>query len=276
MELTHTDTRLLDTQRAFDSVAPTYDGPRGNNALIQRMRDITWRRMAREFAPGAHVLDLGCGTGHDAIHLAQSGYCVTATDWSPAMCARTHERVAESGVADRVRVLNLGAQDLRPLVAENAQFDGAYSNFGPLNCVPDLAESAAQCAQLIKPGGTMIFTVIGRVCPWELAHYIVVKRNFKRARVRFKREITPVNLNKNTVWTRYYTPMAFYQPYAQHFDLAGYHALSLFVPPPYLTTLHDRAKPVFDALAWLDDRTGGWPGLRDMGDHFLMVLRRKA
>ena len=32
------DTQLLDTQHAFDSVAADYDGPRGNNELIQRMR----------------------------------------------------------------------------------------------------------------------------------------------------------------------------------------------------------------------------------------------
>ena len=29
------ETQLLDTQRAFDSVAADYDGPKGNNALIQ-------------------------------------------------------------------------------------------------------------------------------------------------------------------------------------------------------------------------------------------------
>ena len=30
--------QLLDTKRAFDSVAADYDGPTGNNALIQAMR----------------------------------------------------------------------------------------------------------------------------------------------------------------------------------------------------------------------------------------------
>ncbi len=39
--------RLLDTQRAFDSVAADYDGPRGNNALIQRMRQTLWDTVLR-------------------------------------------------------------------------------------------------------------------------------------------------------------------------------------------------------------------------------------
>ena len=34
---------LLETQAAFDSVAADYDGPRGNNTLIQRMRATMWR-----------------------------------------------------------------------------------------------------------------------------------------------------------------------------------------------------------------------------------------
>lgn len=269
------ENRLLDTQRAFDSVAPTYDGPRGNNPLIQRMREIVWRRMARTFAPGSRLLDLGCGTGHDAIHLAQAGYTVTATDWSSAMVTRTRERAAEQGVAAKIVARHVGAQDLQALIDDGSRFDGVYSNFGPLNCVPDLAKTAAQCAQLLRPSGTMIFTVIGRVCPWELAHYTFIKRNFKRARVRFERGITPVNLNKQTVWTRYYTPAEFYQPFAPHFALTAYHALSLFVPPPYLTGMHDRAKPLFNTMVWLDDRVGGWPLLRNMGDHFLMILTRR-
>jgi hypothetical protein len=33
-------THLRDTQDAFDSVAADYDGPRGNNSLIQDMRDV--------------------------------------------------------------------------------------------------------------------------------------------------------------------------------------------------------------------------------------------
>jgi SAM-dependent methyltransferase len=268
------DTRMLETQRAFDSVAPTYDGPRGNNALIQRMRDIMWRKLEAAFPGGSHVLDLGCGTGLDAVHLAQRGYSVTATDWSPEMVRRTHDRARDMNVSSRVAARHIGAQDLSQLVGEGACFDGAYSNFGPLNCVPGLQHTASQLTQLIKPGGQMIFTVIGRICPWELLHYIG-NGNFKRARVRFRRDITAVNLNKHTVWTRYYTPREFYRPFREGFELTHYEAFSLFVPPPYLTWLHDRHPAFFNACAMLDNQAGAWPLLRDMGDHFLIVLTRK-
>src|SRR3546814_8438415 len=56
--------QLQDTRRAFDSVAADYDGPRGNNALVQRMRRTLWDVVSREVAPGSRLLDLGCGPGN--------------------------------------------------------------------------------------------------------------------------------------------------------------------------------------------------------------------
>src|SRR5208282_69259 len=129
-------TQLRDTQDAFDSVAADYDGPRGNNPLIQDMREEMWRWLHKTFAPGSRLIDLGCGTGLDAVHLAKLGYQVTATDWSPRMVARTAARALKESVTAQVQALRLGAHELRGLDGDGA-FDGAYSNLGPLNCVPD-------------------------------------------------------------------------------------------------------------------------------------------
>src|SRR5580704_19696619 len=84
--------RLRETQDAFDSVAADYDGPRGNNALIQDMRSEMWRTLDATFAPGSRLIDLGCGTGLDAVRMARVGHHVTATDWSQRMVERTRER----------------------------------------------------------------------------------------------------------------------------------------------------------------------------------------
>src|SRR5258708_25178408 len=177
-----TPPQLRDTQAAFDSVAADYDGPRGNNDLIQDMRSEMWRWLQTTFSPGDYLLDLGCGTGLDAVYLAKQGYRVAATDWSPLMVQRTAERAAAQQVTDLVRAMNVGAHELQRLSDADA-FDGAYSNLGPLNCVPDLADVARECARLLKPGGALVFTVIGRFCPWEIAHYV---RRARWARVRVR------------------------------------------------------------------------------------------
>src|SRR3954447_16270379 len=162
------ESQLRDTQRAFDSVAADYDGPKGNNALIQRMRETVWRRLTTACPPGARLLDLGCGTGIDAIELARRSYAVMATDWSPQMVERTRERAAGAGLSDRVTAAHLGLQELDRLRNPDGgpggeQFDGIYSNFGPLNCAPDLAAVARACAALLRPGGRLVFSVIGRI-----------------------------------------------------------------------------------------------------------------
>src|SRR5947209_3695150 len=101
--------RLIDTQRAFDRVAGEYDGPSGNNEIIQRMRAHMWQTLTLAFSPGARLLDLGCGTGIDAAYLASRGYFVLAVDWSPAMVARTRARLAQAELDEKVPALVLGA-----------------------------------------------------------------------------------------------------------------------------------------------------------------------
>jgi SAM-dependent methyltransferase len=264
---------LRETQAAFDSVAADYDGPRGNNDLIQDMRGEMWRWLDSTFAAGSHVIDLGCGTGLDAIRLAKQGHYVTATDWSPRMVERTADRAAREGVAASVRTIAVGAHELHRIDGRNL-FDGAYSNLGPLNCVPDLTVVAENCARLLKPRGALVFTVIGRLCPWEIGYY-VRQRNWGRIGVRFAKDMAPVRMNKRTVWTRYYSPREFYSAFAPHFSLEHYRGVCVFAPPPYLTSVREKHPRLYQRLWQMDRRAAGWPLLRSMGDHFLMVMRRR-
>jgi ubiquinone/menaquinone biosynthesis C-methylase UbiE len=273
--MTQVDPRihLRDTRDAFDSVAADYDGPRGNNSLIQDMRDEMWRWLDRTFARGSRLIDLGCGTGLDAVRMARLGHRITATDWSPQMISRTAERAREESVADRVEAVGVGAHELQRLEGEGS-FDGAYSNLGPLNCVPDLADVSSACARLLKPGGALVFTVIGRVCPWEIVHY-GLRGRWSRLRMRFARSAVPVGMNRHTIWTRYYTPREFYRAFGRDFTLQHYRGLCVFAPPPYLTWVRDRHPRVYEWLWRIDRRTAGWPLLRSIGDHFLIVMTKR-
>ncbi len=264
---------LQETQTAFDSVAADYDGPRGNNAMIQDMRRDMWHWLDATFAPRSRLIDIGCGTGLDAIRMAQLGHRVTATDWSPQMVMRTSERAARERLTDSVRSMTLGAHELDRL-GETGIYDGAYSNLGPLNCVPVLSDVARECARLLRPGGKLVFTVIGRICPWEIAHYMR-RRQWARVKVRFARGFVPVSMNKHTIWTHYYGPREFYRPFRQEFSLTHHRGLCLFAPPPYLTWIRDRHPAAYDCLRRLDRRAAGWPLLRAAGDHFLMIMTKR-
>ena len=265
--------RLRETREAFDSVAAEYDGERGNNAAIQDMRAEMWRWLDAAFPRASRLVDLGCGTGLDAVRMARCGHHVTATDWSAAMVRRTADRARGDQLTESVLTLNVGAHELERLPGA-AVYDGAYSDLGALNCVPDLGQVARECARLLKPGGTLVFSVIGRICPWEMGYYLLRGR-WERVWVRYARGQAPVRLNGRTVWTRYYTPREFYRPFRALFTLAHYRGLCVFVPPPYLIGLRERHGQWHRRLWRIDRRAAGWPLLRGTGDHFLIVMRRR-
>jgi len=265
------EARLAETRHAFDAVADAYDGPLGNNEIVRRMRAELLAAVERWIPAPARLLDLGCGTGIDAAHLAARAYRVTAVDAAPGMVARTRARAAREGLGDRVTARELPLEALGTLAG--AAFDGAYSDLGALNCAADLAGVAASCAAALRPGGVLVASVIGRLCPWELAYYFA-RGELRRARVRFAAGAVPVPLAGGTVWTRYYRPQEFLAAFRPAFVCVARRALGLLSPPPYLVGFHRRLPRTSRALARLDRWFGRLPLAREAGDHFLVVLRR--
>ncbi|MBI4670121.1 MAG: methyltransferase domain-containing protein [Chloroflexi bacterium] len=265
--------QIAETARAFDSVAAEYDGPSGNNALVQIMRAELQRAVLERVPRGARLLDLGCGTGIDAAWFAQHGYTVTAVDASREMVHQTRQRATRANLEERVRVQYIGAHELERLGTE--RFDAIYSDLGPLNCVADLRAVSEQCAAHLNPGGILVFSVMARYCPWEMLYH-TLRGDFNAARRRFPRGALPVKLNDGIVWTRYYSPREFFQLFENEFQLVTYRALNLFLPPPYLIRWYERFRTPMRLLSRLDSTLDGVPLLREAGDHFLITLRRKA
>jgi hypothetical protein len=143
-----------------------------------------------------------------------------------------------------------------------------------LNCIPELQVVSRASATHLKPGGFMIVSVMARVCPWEIL-YFTLRGNFAQAERRTARQMIPVKLENGVVWTRYYSPNDFFKSFEREFRLIGYRALNLFLPPPYLVHWYRRAKGLSKPLAWLDARTSSLPVMRNMGDHFLMVMQKR-
>ena len=65
----------------------------------------TW--VADRLDPQQHVLDVGCGNGRDAVHLAEQGHRVTAFDGGPLALKLTRRLASQHGVRVRPTLLNL-------------------------------------------------------------------------------------------------------------------------------------------------------------------------
>lgn len=70
-------------------------------------------RLAGRLAPGSRVLDLGCGDGRNALHLAGSGLEVEALDVSLAGVRKLRVRAADAGVRVRAWVQDLATLRLQ-------------------------------------------------------------------------------------------------------------------------------------------------------------------
>jgi ubiquinone/menaquinone biosynthesis C-methylase UbiE len=241
---------------AYDAIAEEYDRQLENDFWMRR---ILWKQYGKAFHPGHHVLDVGCGTGTDAIFLAQRGVRVTAIDISPGMIAQAETKVARQGLSGQVRLALLDIGEMSGLTS--GDFDGIISSFAALNSLPTLMQFAADSARLLRPHGRMILHLLNGSSLWEWARLMAHGR-FQEARLLSRRRERIFDVGGQPVL--HYMPRAdeaYARYFATHFRLCGTRGLGITRPPH---PIGHTPEPVLSALGRLDEfigvhrRVAGW------------------
>jgi SAM-dependent methyltransferase len=266
--------RYAEIGKGFDLAAERYDDEVGGNPAMAFMRRVSVETLLATFEPGQRVLEIGCGTGEEAIQLARAGISVLATDLSPAMVAIAAQKAADAGLEGRIEVRQLAAGQLGALLDDLGEgaFDGAYSSFGPLNGEPDLSAVGKALFRLVRPGGRVLASVMNRFYALEAAWYLL--HGHPRQAVRRWGGTVMAGVSPSlptTIPTWYTTPRAFARAF-KGFERERCRALPLLLPPPYLAHLWARMPE--RARRWEERWSSRWPFF-GLGDHFLMVLKRK-
>ncbi len=259
----------------FDAVAARYDETFSSSRIGQAQRASVWNELLRTFRPGDRVLEIGCGTGIDACYLAEHGVRVVASDVSSQMIQVATRRIRDSGKQSLVQPLVLRAQDIRDLET-NDPFDGAFSNFGALNCVEDLRQLAGDLAKLLRPGATALLCWMGPCCAWETMWYSAQGQWVKAFRRFAKDGVNARIANGAFVHVDYPSVKLVARTFAPEFRLKSVKGVGVMVPPSYLENWAQRHPRLLQLCENADSYLGKCPGIRVLADHVLLRFERKA
>jgi SAM-dependent methyltransferase len=121
-------------------------------------RDVpeTWGPLfeAENAPPPGRALDVGCGTGRDAVYLTKQGWRVTGIDFSGEALAKAKKRAAREGVEADFRQGDVGR-------LSEFGLEPGYTllyDFGCIQGLPDEARRGAArgLSELAAPGATLL------------------------------------------------------------------------------------------------------------------------
>jgi ubiquinone/menaquinone biosynthesis C-methylase UbiE len=137
---------LTITRTAYDTVAESY----AEEVPARLESDPVLRSMFSAFADqvSGPVMEVGCGPGHVAAHLATLGLDVTGTDLSPKMIEVARQRHPDI----RFEVCSMTALDL-----PDGSLGGIVSSWSLLHLPPDVVPVAfAEFRRVLAPGGLLL------------------------------------------------------------------------------------------------------------------------
>lgn len=266
----------------FDDMAPGYDQAFTRSLIGSAMRRAVWDRLDVHFDASMQVLELGCGTGEDALYLAGRGVSVLATDPSRTMLQVAGEKLAAAGYSQRVRLQQLKMEDLDdPRGVSNGatngdggwldeRFDGAFSNFGALNCAADLDRVCAGLARVLRPGAPVLLCIMGPIVPWEWLWFMA-----KRQPGAAMRRLAPGGSEWRGMRIHYPSIRRMRQIFARAFEFQRVSALGALVPPPYTESLLSRYPGLLASLNRWERRLESMPPLPWLADHYLIEFTRR-
>jgi len=256
----------------FDALATGYDAAFTDTPLGRRLRGRVWDCLERHLKPSQHVLELGCGTGEDAVWLARHGIYVTATDASAIMLEITRRKAAEANIAYRVATRQLAIQDI-DATSFTVKFDGVLSDFGALNCVRQFDALARALGQLVRPGGWMVLVVMGPWCPWEIIWFLL--HGHPRAALR---RLWPGGIEAEVGGRKMHViyPAAgrLIRAFAPEFRLLRLWGLGVALPTTDAANLINRRPRLLNLLDRLETRLAGVFPFQLLGDHYVLEMER--
>ncbi|HTP12250.1 MAG TPA: class I SAM-dependent methyltransferase [Bacteroidota bacterium] len=265
------ETTSRQVSAAFDAVAARFDTTL-ENEITRGLRTKIYSVVSSYVRPGAAILDMNCGTGIDLEHFIKAGYRATGVDLSPAMIAAARSRL-ESSDKQGPRFYHISFEDLSAVPQKD--FDLVFSNFGGMNCVRDLEQTARSIAGVLKPGAYFIGVLMPPFSIWESASF-AARFRWSDAVRRFRAHTPATGFDDKTFPVFYHSPKTVVKEFSKDFILKRIVGLSIFSPTPQSTSFVRRHPRLWKVLGRLDSLVERIPLIRSIGDHYLIVLEKRG
>ena len=143
----------------FDGLAASWWDPKGEMGPLHALNPprVRFIEQACGGLKNKRALDVGCGGGILTEALAAKGAQATGIDMAQAALDVARQHAQKSGLSIEYRVSAAEA-----LAGEHAGMFDLVCCLEMLEHVPDPASVVQACAQLVKPGGDVVFSTINR------------------------------------------------------------------------------------------------------------------
>lgn len=259
----------------FNKMASTYDADFTMSGIGRLQRERVWcylnNFLAAEGRP-LRILEINCGTGEDALRLADLGHDVIATDASGFMIKCAAEKASTLHPRGSVIFVTCSFDELASHFA-NEKFDLVFSNFGGLNCIDTnaLKNISHDLAKLLQPQGHLLFVVMSNCCLREIFYYAI--RAKMRTAFRRLHGVSTFGAGNNIMTVFYYSPKGFRKIFCQHFSFEQQHPVGLFIPPSYLEKRYANTSRSLEKLNRLEKKWD-YPAMARFADHYCIVFKK--
>ena len=260
----------------FDYLAENYDKDFTESLSGKMQRTSVWKYIENliENTRTEKALEMGCGTGEDAIFLAKKGIQVWASDPSIRMIEIANEKARQNNLQLSIHFSQTGFENWHPDI-QGMQFQLFLANFACLNCLPpDKIEAAFRKLNSHIPiGGRAILVLLPPLSVFETLGFFS-RLKFRKAFRRWGPQPKKFSSMGMTQGIWYYTPKQIQKIVGSDWALKKKIPLGFFLPPGGLHSFLLNVKIIYKIIVKLETIAAKVNFLSGFSDHFLIDLEK--
>jgi len=261
-------------QNAFDSASEEYDYTISHNYINSWIRKRSINELHRIADTSDVLLEIGCGTGSEAIQISRHVRGIIATDISEKMLDLLEKKTKAKQLDHKIIATKARASEIstvKELLPEGS-VRVAYSFNGALNCEPDIHKVPSELSKVVREYGYFLCSIRNTLClPEALSHSLVFQ--FDKTATR-KDQPTMVSVGGMDIPSFYYSPSRFANLFRPQFQVRKMIGLPAFLPPAYLSDYYLRTGKARLIPEKLELILGDRFPFNRLGDQTLFVFQR--